>query len=232
MLEWYRCDADYERLMADCEALLAIAVAISGRSDFSFRGRHFEAGLPAKRLSVSAAFAHYTGIDLMRLLPADPATQRDFAAAARHVGIRCSDSDSWSDIFSRVLGERIEPQLGNGRATILYDYPLEEAALARRKSADPRFAERFELYGCGIELANAFSELTDPVEQRHRFETSMRQRQALYGHRYPIDEDLLVALAAIESAAGAALGFDRLAMLACGAERIEDVLWAPVVAPN
>jgi lysyl-tRNA synthetase class 2 len=232
LLEWYRRDADYEPLMRDCEALLAIATQVAGRPAFHFRGRQFEAGLPAERLSVGEAFQRHAGIDLMRLLPGGPSTRHDFAAAAATAGVRCAETDSWSDIFSRVLGERIEPHLGNGRATILYDYPLEEAALARRKPTDPRLAERFELYGCGVELANAFSELTDPCEQRQRFEASMQKRQALYGHRYPIDEDLLAALAAIDSAAGAALGFDRLAMLASGAERIDDVLWAPVASPD
>ena len=109
----------------------------------------------------------------------------------RAAGIRLADDDSWSDIFSRVLVERIEPQLGNGRATILTEYPRVEAALARAKPGDPRVAERFELYVCGVELANGFGELTDAAEQRRRFEAEMAKKQRLYGERYPIDEDFL-----------------------------------------
>ena len=124
--------------------------------------------------------------------------------------------------------EKVEPQLGHGRATMLIDYPASEAALARRKPEDPRFAERFELYGCGVELANGFGELTDPAEQRRRFEAEMAERARIYGEAYPIDEDFLDALAVMPPASGMALGFDRLVMLATGATRIEQVLWTPV----
>ncbi len=114
---------------------------------------------------------------------------------------------------------------------MLIDYPASEAALARRKPEDPRFAERFELYGCGVELANAFGELTDPDEQRRRFEADMAERARIYGYAYPIDEDFLDALAIMPPASGSRLGFDRLVMLATGAAHIEHVLWAPVAAP-
>ncbi|WP_305793649.1 amino acid--tRNA ligase-related protein, partial [Caulobacter sp. S45] len=135
--------------------------------------------------------------------------------------------DSWSDVFSRVLVERIEPRLGEGRPTILYEYPLAEAALARPCPHDGRVAERFELYACGVELANGFGELTDPVEQRRRFEADMAEKARLYGERYPIDEDLLAALALMPPASGVALGFDRLVMLATEATRVNQVLWTP-----
>src|SRR6185295_13998364 len=151
-----------------------------------------------------------------------------FAAAVTRAGIRVARDDSWADMFSRVLIERIEPELGNGRATILSEYPVQLAALARPSRADPRIAERFELYACGVELANAFAELTDPAEQRRRLEAEMAEKQRIYGERYPIDEDFLAALAHMPQASGAAMGFDRLVMLATGAQRIEQVLWAPV----
>ena len=138
------------------------------------------------------------------------------------------EDDTWSDIFSRIVGERIEPHLGIGRATILTDYPASEAALARRKPSDPRLSERFELYVCGVELANAFGELTDPDEQRRRFEADMAEKQRIYGERYPIDEDFLAALALMPPASGIALGLDRLVMLATGATRIEQVVWTPI----
>jgi lysyl-tRNA synthetase class 2 len=113
----------------------------------------------------------------------------------------------------------------------LIDYPACEAALARRKPDDPRLAERFELYGCGVELANAFGELTDPIEQRRRFEADMAERDRLYGESYPLDEDFLAALEKMPPASGIALGLDRLVMLATGAENIEQILWAPVARP-
>src|SRR6201999_587567 len=130
--------------------------------------------------------------------------------------------------FSRVLVERIEPRLGQGRATVLCEYPTAEAALARPKPSDPRVAERFELYACGVELANCFGELTDAAEQRRRFEAEMAEKARVYGERYPIDEDLLAALQQMPEASGGALGLDRLVMLAAGASHIEQVLWAPV----
>ncbi len=136
--------------------------------------------------------------------------------------------DSWSDIFSRILVEKVEPNLGNGAVTVLYEYPAVEAALARVCAHDPRVSERFELYACGVELANGFGELTDPVEQRRRFEAEMNLKEQLYGERYPIDEELLASPRLMPPASGVALGLDRLIMLATGATRIDQVLWTPV----
>jgi lysyl-tRNA synthetase class 2 len=146
--------------------------------------------------------------------------------------VRCAADDDWSDIFSRVLVERIEPNLGIGRATILDQYPLVEAALARPARADPRVAERFELYVCGVELANAFGELTDAAEQRRRFELEMAEKERRYGERYPVDEDFLAALAHMPQACGSALGFDRLVMLVTGASRVDQVIWTPMPPPE
>jgi lysyl-tRNA synthetase class 2 len=131
-------------------------------------------------------------------------------------------------MVSKILTHRVEPELGNGRATILDRYPAAEAALARQTADDPRVAERFELYACGVELANGFGELTDPVEQRVRFEAEMDEKQRVHGERYPLDDDFLLALEGMPAASGIALGFDRLVMLATGAPRIEEVIWAPV----
>jgi lysyl-tRNA synthetase class 2 len=135
-------------------------------------------------------------------------------------------------VFSRIIAEKVEPNLGIGRATILDEYPVSEAALARPSARDPRVAERFELYVCGVEVANAFGELTDAAEQRRRFEQEMAEKQRVHGERYPIDEDFLAALAAMPPASGIALGFDRLVMLSVGATRIEQVLWTPVAEPQ
>jgi len=170
-------------------------------------------------------------VDLLSTLASAGAEAEPLAAYARAAGIRVADDDTWSDLFSRILVERIEPKLGLGRPAIVYDYPVTEAALARPKASDPRLAERFELYACGIELANGFGELIDPAEQRRRFEAQMAEKARIYGERYPIDEDFLDALAAMPPASGIALGFDRLVMLATGARRIEQVLWTPVANP-
>ena len=148
---------------------------------------------------MTAAFQKFADIDLMATLPAGNPDAALLAQAARAAGIQVAGDDTWSDIFSRVISERIEPNLGIGRPTLLIEYPLPEAALAR-PAADPRVAERFELYVCGVELANGFGELTDPAEQRRRFEASMAEKERRYGERYPIDEDFLAALA--QNAAG------------------------------
>ncbi len=226
MLEWYRAGAAYTDIMEDCEALFRAAAEAAGVRSLSFGGRSADPFAPWQRISVAEAFARFAGIELAGLLGPEPAP---LAAAARAAGIRVAADDRWSDIFTRVMLEKVEPRIGLGAPTILYDYPASEAALSRPKPEDPRFAERFEIYACGVELANAFGELTDPVEQRRRFEADMALKERLYGVRYPIDEDFLAALAhGMPQAAGIALGVDRLVMLLTGAARIEEVLWAPV----
>ena len=229
LLEWYRRGEDYEALMADCACLLALAAEAAGSRTLSFRGHAIDPLDEPERLTLAEAFDRDAGIDLLATVQADGDTDREgLAAAARGQGVRVAADDTWADVFSRVLVEKIEPNLGRTRATILCDYPVSEAALARPKAADPRVAERFELFACGVELANCFGELTDPVEQRRRFEGEMAEKARIYGERYPIDEDFLSALAVMPRASGGALGFDRLVMLATGAGRIEQVLWAPV----
>ncbi len=228
MLEWYRAQEGYEALKRDCARVLATAAEAAGTKAFSFRGRTVDPFAEPERLTVAEAFARYAGIDLLATLPPGEPDVNHFRAQATAKGIRTAEDDTWSDIFSRVLVERIEPHLGDGRATILDEYPACEAALARPAPHDSRFAERFELYACGVELANGFGELTDAAEQRRRFGVEMTKKERLYGERYPIDEDFLTALAIMPQASGIALGFDRLVMLASGASRIEQVLWEPV----
>jgi lysyl-tRNA synthetase class 2 len=221
LIEWYRAREPYERLMEDCTAVLRVAAEAAGTKLLAFRGRLADPFAEPERLTVSEAFARNAGIDLL----ATTGDRDALAAAARGAGIKTAPDDTWSDIFSRVIVERIEPSLGLGRATILCEYPIAEAALARPSPRDPRVAERFELYACGVELANAFGELTDALEQRRRFEADMTEKERLYGERYPIDEEFLAALAVMPEASGIALGFERLLMLATGAERIEQVMW-------
>jgi lysyl-tRNA synthetase class 2 len=229
MLEWYRAREPYEALMDDCADLLAAAAAAAGTRALTWQGVTADPFAPPERVSVAEAFERLAGIDLLATLDHAGATDRAaLAAAARAAGVRVAADDTWADLFSRVLVERIEPRLGRGRATILHQYPVAEAALARPSPADPRVAERFELYACGVELANGFGELTDPCEQRRRFEHAMAEKERVHGERYPIDEDFLAALAYMPPASGIALGFDRLVMLATGARRIEQVLWTPV----
>ena len=229
MLEWYRAGEPYEALMEDCAAIARLAGEAAGTSELRWRGRAARTDGAAEIVSVAEAFSRHAGIDLLITLTPEGAPLRDrLADAARGIGLRIADDDTWSDIFSRVLSDRVEPRLGDGRLTILKDYPICEAALARRSPQDPRLAERFELYACGVELANAFAELTDADEQRRRFSAEMDEKQRVYGERYPLDEDFLAALAHMPPASGAALGLDRLVMLAAGANRIDDVQWSPV----
>ena len=229
MLEWYRVGEDYDSLMRDCAAMLALAAGRAGASRFVFRGRECDPFAEPERLTVAAAFARYSGIDLLASVAADGSTDREaLYRAVAGAGLRTAPDDNWADLFSRVMVEKVEPNLGLGRATVLCEYPVAEAALARPASADPRVAERFELYCCGVELANGFGELTDPDEQRRRFMLEMDEKERIYGERYPLDEDFLAALAIMPPASGIALGFDRLVMLATGASRIDDVIWTPV----
>jgi lysyl-tRNA synthetase class 2 len=229
LLEWYRAEERYEAVMEDCAALVAAAAHAMDARRLTFRDRIATPFAEPERMTVAQAFARFANVDLLATVSAN-ATDRDtLAAAASKVGVRVASDDTWADIFSRVLVERIEPHLGIGRPTILYEYPVAEAALARRTAHDPRVAERFELYACGVELANGFGELTDAGEQRRRFEGEMAEKERLHGERYPIDEDFLAAVAAMPAASGVALGFDRLVMLLTGAQRIEQVLWTPVV---
>lgn len=233
MLEWYRAGEPYEAVIDDTMALIRLAAETAGVSAFSFRGRSCDPLAHPERIPVADAFAAHAGIDLLATIDREGGTDRDaLAEACRTAGIRIAGDDTWSDLFSRVLVERVEPRLGLGRPSVLDRYPAPEAALARRAADDPRVAERFEVYLCGVESANGFGELTDADEQRRRFEREMDEKARLYGERYPIDEDFLSALAVMPPASGVALGLDRLVMLAAGAARVEDVIWTPVAEPD
>jgi lysyl-tRNA synthetase class 2 len=230
MLEWYRAGATYQDLMDECEALIRACQDAAGTDAFIWRGHTADARRAWQRMSVADAFQEYCGIDVLATAPDPlPPDLKLLAVAARHLGIEPHPGDDWEALYFRIFLERIEPALGVGAPTILYDYPLSMAALSRRSPLDPRVAERFEVYVCGLELANAFSELIDAAEQRARFAADQAKKQALYGETYPVDEDFLAALEhGLPPCAGIALGFDRLVMLATGAEDIEQVLWAPV----
>jgi lysyl-tRNA synthetase class 2 len=228
LVEWYRAGEPYTKLMSDCAAIVAEAAEAAGTSKFCFRGRSVDPFAEPERLSVAEAFTRYAGIDLLATLSAGGSDRTALAKATLACGIRVGADDTWGDIFSRVLVEKIETKLGIGRATILDKYPAAHAALSKTSTADRRVAERFELYVCGVELANGFDELNDAAEQRRRLEWEMAEKERIYGERYPLDEDFLAALSAMPEASGVALGLDRLVMLASGAERIEQVLWNPM----
>ncbi len=229
MLEWYRASESYERLFEDCSELLAVAGLAVGAEIFRFREATADITRKPEILTVCAAFELHAGVDLAATLENRTSGRPALAASAQRLGLTVADDDTWSDLFSKILSAKVEPQLGQGRPTLLVDYPASEAALARLKP-DRRFAERFELYICGVEVANGFGELSDAQEQRLRFEAAMAERERIYGESYPIDEDFLDALTMMPQSCGIALGFDRLVMLACGAARIEQVIWTPVAA--
>lgn len=224
MLEWYRANAGYDAVMADSIVVIAHAAQATGIGRFSFRGGVADPFAEPELLTVAAAFERFAGIDLLATIAEGQGDRARLAAAAGQ-RVRITDDDTWSDIFSKVLVEHVEPNLGQGRLTLLFEYPVPEAALARAKPSDPRVAERFEVYACGVELANGFGELTDAQEQRRRFTLAMDEKQRRYGERYPLDEDFLAALASMPQASGVALGFDRLVMLASGASGVDQVVW-------
>jgi lysyl-tRNA synthetase class 2 len=228
MLEWYRAGESYQTLWSDCAAILKIASESTGHLQWSYRGKACDPNGDYRQLTLNQAFEQLAQIRLRETTSTNAVDRDHLAELATSAGIRIGDDDTWADIFSRVLVEKIEPKLGTPCPTVLYEYPTHEAALARPSPRDPAVAERFELYACGVELANGFGELTDPGEQRRRFGAAMADKQRIYGERYPIDEDFLSALSLMPAASGCALGFDRLAMLATGAERIDQVIWTPL----
>ena len=231
MLEWYRVGEDYRRLIEDCGWIVGEAARLAGASRLRWRGRECDPHAPPELLTVREAFRRRADIDLFETMGRDGAPDaRKLRVAAALSGFETSADDTWSDAFSKILVSLVEPGLGVGKMTALTEYPACEAALARRCAHDARVSERFELYACGVELANGFGELTDPVEQRRRFVSEMDERERIHGERYPLDEDFLAALASMPAASGIALGVDRLVMLATGAPSVEHVMWTPVAA--
>jgi lysyl-tRNA synthetase class 2 len=225
MLEWYRAHADYRKIMEDCEGLLDYLSRECGKGpELGYQGKKIDLAPPAERLSVSQAMRVYGRVDIEK--NADGASLLE-EAKLRGYRFEAGGVYSFDEVFFKVFLEAVEPRLGQPKPTILYDYPVSMAALARRKPENPLWAERFELYIAGLELANAFSELTDPAEQRKRFESERRLRTLLERPLYPIDEDLLAALSRMPPSAGIALGVDRLVMLFCDAAAIQEVVAFP-----
>lgn len=223
MIEWYRTNADYADIMRDCEELLRACAKAANIEEYKYKDKICNPFQEFERLTVCEAFKKYADIDLVKFLDDKDGLRQ----AIEEFGLHTADDDEWDDLFFRVMDEYIEPKLGTGRPTFLCDYPISMASLSKPKSDDPRFAERFELYICGIELANAFSELTDAEEQERRYHIEMDEKERLYGERYPLDEDFIASLKhGLPPSGGIALGVDRLVMLACGVDDIADILWA------
>jgi elongation factor P--(R)-beta-lysine ligase len=213
MVEWYRANAPLELLAADCEALVRIAFQAAGRDPLALG-----LGAPFARNTVSELFARHAGLSLT-----GAASTAELRQAAEKAGVAVGAATAWDDIFYQVFLDRIEPELTASPPTFVFDWPAPLGALARPHPWDPRVVERFELYAGGLELANAFGELTDPVEQRRRFDEESRIRAARGKAVYPVDEALLAALPHMPPTAGIALGLDRLIMLATGARDISEV---------
>ena len=224
MIEWYRAHENLDAIMNDCINLVRALALVCHIKTLTAPNMTCDPFAPWEVLSVQDAFLRYADIDLLATAT-DPELLR---RAMKHLDLRTAEDDRWEDLFFRIMGAKIEPVLGKDRPTFLCDYPISMAALARVNENDPRLARRFELYMAGVEIANAFDELTDPVEQQKRFEADMDLKEQLYGERFPIDPDFINALAALPPCAGIALGLDRLVMLFVGASHIEDVLWLPV----
>ncbi len=225
MLEWYRAGAEMAAVMDDSTTIARVAAEMAGTGRLVWKGHVCDPFAEPEWLTLAEAFDRCAGIDLTGHLE-DAAA---FRAAALAAGIGVPEGATWTDVFSAILVTRIEPHLGMGRLTFLHRYPVSEAALSRPAPDDPRFAERFELYACGVELANGYRELTDANLLVSRQEAEMNLKEAVYGERYPLDPDFVAAVAAMPEASGVALGFDRLVMLASGASSIRDVLWTPPV---
>jgi lysyl-tRNA synthetase class 2 len=217
LLEWYRPGATLADLMDETESLLrAVLPPILTRGEDRVDLAQFD------RLTMQHAFERFAGADLL-------GCGNDAARLAAQANTELREAETWEDLFFRLLLARIEPAIGHARPAFLTHWPAAQAALARPDPADPRVAERFELFAAGMEIANAFIELTDPEEQRRRFEADRARRQALRGAPdWPLDEAFLAALAhGLPPSGGVALGFDRLAMLACGAASIDQVQFLP-----
>jgi len=226
MLEWYRTHADYRKIMEDCEGLLHyLSLEVLGKTGLSYQGKIIDLSPPAERVSVSRAMKIYGGVDIQKNSDGPSLLEE---AKSRGYRFEPGGVYSFDEVFFKIFLEEVEPRLGNSKPTFLYEYPASMAALARLKPQNPLWAERFELYVAGLELANAFSELVDPGEQRRRFESEQRLRAVLKKPIYPIDEELLEALSHIPPSAGIALGVDRLVMLLCDAPRIQEVLAFPI----
>jgi len=225
ILEWYRVNADYTHIMQDFEQLMAFVLKGLGRkSAIEYQGQHYNLSSPWERISVTEAFLKYVGLSADELHDTQTLNSK-----ARDLGLNAQKSLNYDDAFHWLFLNKIEPHLGQDKPTIVYDYPLPQAALAKRKASDSRLAERFEVYLAGLELGNAFSELTNATEQKQRMVRELRLRDKLGKTKYELDEDFIQALEkGLPETGGIAVGIDRLVMLLTDSARIQDVITFPV----
>ncbi len=225
MIEWYRTKADYADIMRDTEDLVKdVARNVLGKTDICWRGNAIDLGQEWLRLSVRDALRAYADIDLDRALE----DKEILRQAAKKLGHDLEEKVSWDDAFYTVFLNAVEPHLGMDCPTFLYEYPVSMAALSKVSGRDRRYAERFELYIGGLEIANAFTELTDAAEQRLRLQEERALRLSLGRFDHGLDEDFLAALEeGMPDAGGIALGVDRLVMLLLGEEDIRNVVAFP-----
>lgn len=235
ILEWYRTPADYRDVMADCERLLLFILDqvaaqrqlphwAAAKRILTHQGRQFKLQTPWLRLSVAEAFKQYAQIDIDTLT-----NEAALVAAAAAKGYQVTPATTWEEAYHQLFLNEIEPRLAElDQPVFLYDYPASQAALSRRKASDPRFAERFEWYLGGIELGNAFSELTDAVEQEERLRADLKLRQQTGKKQYQLDEDFITALqSGLPETSGIAVGVDRLIMLVADAASIHQTMFFP-----
>lgn len=228
ILEWYRVEADYNDLMRETEELLVHIwqklFPQQKNLGLKYQGQKIDLTLPWERLSMAEAFSRYTQVDLTTIL--DEQSLRHLAAKR---GYQVTPTSAWEELFNQIYLNEVVPRFSKNRPTIIYDYPVQLAALAaKKKPSDPRFVERFEVYIAGLELADCCSELTDWQEQEKRFQQEVKTRQRLRKTAYPHDEEFIEALKlGLPKCAGIALGVDRLVMLFANAARIQDVLFFP-----
>ncbi|MFA6486065.1 MAG: EF-P lysine aminoacylase EpmA [Candidatus Magasanikbacteria bacterium] len=223
MIEWYRAPGKYEQVMEDIEKLFQFVGEKMKKKIVEFDGVATNIALPFERVPVRDLWQKYVEVNLDEYL--DVNKLRELVV---DLGYTASASDDFNDLFYKIFLNKIERHLGGERATIVSEYPIQMAALARPCAHDSRYSERFELYVCGLELANAFGELTDSEAQARRFEAEKIERIRAGKVSIPIDKELINALKSLSSASGIALGVDRMAMLFSGAKNINEVMFGTV----
>jgi lysyl-tRNA synthetase class 2 len=222
ILEWYRVGADYFDIMNDCEKLLA---AIVGAKTLTYQGKNIDISAPWERITVASAFKKYAGINFSDFFPFEQAKK-----IVKQKGYTLEKRTTWEQLYNQIFLNDVEPNFGRGKPTIVYEFPGELAALAKKKAGDPRVAERFEFYIEGLELGDAYSELTDPLEQEARFKKELVELKRLGKTTYDYDHDFIEALkAGLPKCSGIAVGVDRLVMLLADTKDIADTLFFPGV---
>ena len=224
ILEWYRVGAAYEKIMDECEKLIRyIHRAVSGNTPFTYQGKKIDIDSPWERLSVREAFFRYASVDLDTFFDIDTAR-----SVMQVKGYKETGRATWEEMFHQLFLNEVEPHICREKPTILYEYPSFMAALAKKKASDPRYAERFEFYIAGLELGDCYSELTDPVEQKKRFENEIAEIKRLGKTSYEYDTDFIHALeVGLPESSGIAVGVDRLVMLFSDVADISDTLFFP-----